>query len=152
MAYAKKRKEIVKFEDDQPVSLVLDTDPSRVKGKTSDGEYGPRTSYMYFTGDERIFYATEYLHNQLETFRKGDEVTITKVRTDNGRVNWSVKRGGDSARSAVNSIKKEFNNSSLDDRVKKLENAIFGKGDTPSNQDEEEDDSEEEKNTEGLGF
>lgn len=156
MAYKKQtKKEIVRFEDDQPVSLVLDTDPMRVKGKTTDGEYGPRTSYMYFTEDDRIFFATEFLHNQLATFSRGDEVTITKARTDGGKVNWIVKRGGSSSRNAINNLRNRAgvgNNLPVEDRLAKLEEAVFGKPKTKKQDDEEDEEEGEEVNTEGLGF
>lgn len=82
----KQKREIIKFVADTPVSITLDTDPSKAKSYTKNTDWGVKTSYSYFTTDEKVFFASEALHKKLEGYAKGDTVVITLV---DGKV-WSV--------------------------------------------------------------
>jgi len=75
----KKLREIVKFEADKEVQLTLDTDPGAAKSNTRDTEWGTKTSFTYFTKDDKVFFASEALHGKLLQYAKGDTVSITLV-------------------------------------------------------------------------
>ena len=86
----KSNREIVKFVADEPVTVVLDTDPSTAKSTTRETQWGPKTSYTYFTGDNRVMFPSQALHERLSRYNNGDTVTITLV---DGK-NWLVVPSG----------------------------------------------------------
>lgn len=84
------KKEIIKFVSNEPVQLVLDTEPSTAKSTTRDSQWGMKTSYTYFTGDGRVMFPSQALHDKLRNYAKGDTVTIQLI---DGKL-WSVTSDG----------------------------------------------------------
>ena len=89
MTNTKVKREIVKFVANEPVQIVLETEPSEAKANTRETQWGPKTSYTYFTGDGRVAFPTEALHDKLKNYSMGDTVIITLVE-GNGRKLWQV--------------------------------------------------------------
>ena len=73
-------KTIVNFPVNTPVPVVLDSDPARVVGKEKEGNWGPYKQFTYFLRGDKIMFANEGLHNELQKYTRGDTVTITKVQ------------------------------------------------------------------------
>lgn len=91
MPKAKQLKEILRFEPDSPVSVTLNTDPGSAKGNTRQTQFGEKTSYTYFTKDDRVFFSSQALHDKLQKYSKGETVIITLV---DGKV-WTVSISGE---------------------------------------------------------
>jgi hypothetical protein len=63
--------------------------------KTGTNNYG--NWYLYgvrHEGSEKGIFATEYLHDKLQYYSKGDKVNIRKEQTSNGKVAWNVVAEG----------------------------------------------------------
>lgn len=75
----KANKEVIKFESNKTVQVVLDTEPASAKSNTRDTEWGVKTSYTYFTKDGRVMFPSQALHDRLSNYSKGDTVSITLV-------------------------------------------------------------------------
>ena len=73
------KKDIIKFVSNEAVTVTLDTEPTNAKSNTRDTQWGPKTSFTYFTGDGRVMFPSEVLHDKLLRYSKGDTVTITLV-------------------------------------------------------------------------
>lgn len=59
--------------------------------KTGTNNYG--NWYLYgvrHEGSEKGIFATDYLHDKLQYYRRGDKVNIRKEQTSNGKVAWNV--------------------------------------------------------------
>lgn len=59
------------------VTFTLNMDPSTAKRYESSGQYGNKVSYGYFCKDDKMFFATEILHDRLQKYGKGDTVTVS---------------------------------------------------------------------------
>lgn len=70
---------IIRFKDDEPVTVTLVTDPTAAKSYTKDTQWGPKTSFGYLCKGNQMFFASEVLHSKLQDFRKGDTLTINLV-------------------------------------------------------------------------
>lgn len=90
----KQKREIIKFGSNEQVELTLDTDPSSAKSSTRDSQWGPKTSYTYFTKEDKVFFASQTLHDKLANYAKGDKLKITLV---DGKM-WSITSDGAGAR------------------------------------------------------
>lgn len=99
---AKKQSEIVKFAANEPVTVVLDTEPSTAKSTTRDSKWGMKTNYTIFLDGDRVMFASQALFDKLSHFSKGDKVTINLV---DGKM-WSVTsdRAGAKRNTEVNNI------------------------------------------------
>lgn len=86
----KQKRDIIKFVDNEPVTVVLDTDPATAKSNTRETQWGPKTSYTYFTKDDRVMFPSQALHDKLKNYTKGDTVTINLV---DGKL-WQVTSDG----------------------------------------------------------
>tara|TARA_R100000995_G_scaffold84755_1_gene64656 strand:- start:191 stop:691 length:501 start_codon:yes stop_codon:yes gene_type:complete len=59
--------------------------------KTGTNNYG--NWYLYgvrHEGSEKGIFATDYLHDKLQYYRKGDKVNIRKEQTSSGKIAWNV--------------------------------------------------------------
>lgn len=71
---------IVNFENNTPVTLVLDVDPQKTKEKKKISKNGKEYSmWTYFAAGKKIFFAYRDLHDQLKAYHRGDVVTITYI-------------------------------------------------------------------------
>ena len=91
MPKAKQQKEILKFESNNPVQITLSTDPSSAKSNTRETQWGTKTSFTYFTKDDKVFFASEALHNKLLEYSKGDTIIVTLV---DGKM-WTLSISGE---------------------------------------------------------
>ena len=99
--------EKLEFAVNIPISVTLDTEPSRAKlyektYKNEDGSDYVAKSYMIFAVGKKLFFAPEKLFNLLVGYRKGDTVTITKMQSPGQRaVNWKVDTGASASAQPV---------------------------------------------------
>lgn len=76
----------VEFNKNYDIRLMYD------QCKTGTSQYGPWYLYSVEVNNESLgLFADPALHNILKNYRKGDNLTIRRNKSDSG-VNWDVKR------------------------------------------------------------
>ena len=79
MPKAKIQRKPVKFEDNTPVQVTFDFDPSTAKSFEQKSDYsdsGVVTRYMMCVNKDEIIFASEALYAKLKGFQKGDTISI----------------------------------------------------------------------------
>lgn len=75
----KDKRDPIKFEENTPVKVVFDFEPSTAKGYEQKSDYsdtGKVTKYAISVNKTQIIFATESLYNKLKGYQKGDTVSI----------------------------------------------------------------------------
>lgn len=103
----KKTNTIINFEDNTPVNITLAVEPQKVVAKERQTDWGPKKYYTYFCDGDKVFFATEMLHNKLQGFYKGDTLVVTKDVTS-GKTVWVVNVGG--AQHTSSALQQQLNN------------------------------------------
>lgn len=76
----KQQKNVVNFQPNVPLTIVLDTDPSMAKQGSSVTKSGKtRYFWTYFMNGDSVFFADRDLNAKLQGYKKGDTVTVTNV-------------------------------------------------------------------------
>jgi len=83
--------------------------------KQGTSQYGDW--YMYSVeheGEEKVFFATPFLHDKLKHYGKDDTITIQKMEVGGGKVEWNIFPDGETPvkRDRGNSLKPELNKES----------------------------------------
>ena len=64
--------------------------------KTGNSQYGDWFMYSVgHDGEEKVFFATKFLHDKIKHYGKGDTITIEKMEVDGGKIEWNVFPDGD---------------------------------------------------------
>lgn len=71
-----KRRDIIKVTDGNEHKITLETDPTQAKKYERESKWGNQVSYGYFIDNNKMFFATQFLHDLLQRFNKGASVSV----------------------------------------------------------------------------
>ncbi len=87
------RYQFVNFESGKSVALTLRVNPSSVKPKEKEGDWGPYVTYFIPCEAGLAFNASKALWEMLTKFSQGDKIKITRTGTGK-ETRWNVEDAG----------------------------------------------------------
>src|SRR3990167_1495793 len=79
MPKIKEKREPIKFEENTPVQVTFDYEPSTAKGYEQERKFsdsGKVTKYAVSVNGKQIIFATEALYAKIKGYQKGDTVSV----------------------------------------------------------------------------
>src|SRR3990167_3560795 len=114
------KREIIKFGENQPTTVVLDTEPSEAKVYEKDTEWGHKKSFGYFVQGDKMFFASEALHAKLLNYKRGDSVLINFVEK-----RWVLSLSSNPQSPAVSSaVRTMVANNEMMDLLKQIKTGV----------------------------